>query len=179
MHSKVIFEFCVPEFYHVTNRIFCVISFSETYNVFVGSHDLTNGGATYGIERVLEHPEYNRFGPINDVALIKTSSKIEFNNRVRSIVLDPREIGIDESLTFSKFPMKKRLFDLVLTIFFVTHQQLVGDHRQQMQTINGHIFCKHSHWSLSPRKIATAQMGRSSVKDKCAQFITKAKVHAW
>lgn len=70
--------------------------------MLVGTHDLSVGGAVYKIDNIENHPHYRSDSLINDIALVKVNGIIVFNASVRSIVLDPREIRENESLTFSK-----------------------------------------------------------------------------
>ena len=59
----------------------------------VGTNSLAEGGIKYESERFIVHPEHNKTGEINDIALIKISGKISFSSTVSPIPLPSYDVN--------------------------------------------------------------------------------------
>lgn len=55
--------------------------------VAVGAHRRKNDGKIYLLKAIFNHPKYNKYTIHNDITLLQTIEKIEFNKFVRSIPL--------------------------------------------------------------------------------------------
>lgn len=64
------------------------------FRVMVGAHS-RGEGTRYDVERMVEHPRFNRRTFSNDIMAIQTEKPIVFNNRVRALNL-PRTNTLDQ-----------------------------------------------------------------------------------
>lgn len=66
----------------------CLVE-SEPSSIFVvaGAHTLSAGGTVYNVSQIVLHEKFNATYKENDIALIRTTVDIAFNQRVRPIVL--------------------------------------------------------------------------------------------
>lgn len=70
-------------------------------SIQVGSIELHFGGPPYGISLAIYHPKYDPNVIQNDIALIKTTTPIQFNNNTQPIPLNEDNIPAGETLTLS------------------------------------------------------------------------------
>lgn len=70
---------------HRLNIFYC--RSNQQLTVVVGTNHLQSGGVAYPVAKALYHPNYNQQDIYNDVALIKVSTPIQFNNLVKTISL--------------------------------------------------------------------------------------------
>jgi len=62
--------------------------------VAVGSHNLINDGTELLVERVINHPNYNRPTRLsNDIAIIRVATRIQYSPRVRPVRLPPGNVA--------------------------------------------------------------------------------------
>lgn len=73
----------------------------ENYLVVVGSNKITSGGIPYNVSRIKVHQSYNPRQIINDVAVIRLSSKVTYNRRVSAVGLDNGYVGANASAVLS------------------------------------------------------------------------------
>lgn len=62
--------------------------------VVVGAHHIRADGTVYLLDRVIDHPSFNRANRHNDLSLLRTINKIQFGPRVKPIPL--RRQFVDE-----------------------------------------------------------------------------------
>ena len=65
----------------------------SSYTVVTGSTTLNNGGDRYSVEKIIAHSGYNPNTVENDIALLKVSSPIQFNDNVAAIEPETEHIG--------------------------------------------------------------------------------------
>lgn len=66
----------------------CVIGEEvHSYIAVAGTNTLSNGGTTYNIDGASLHPAYDSLKKCNDIAVLKTSEEIQFNEFVQTIKL--------------------------------------------------------------------------------------------
>lgn len=66
---------------------------ANSVTVVAGSNTLNSGGTRYSIQRIIVHPQYDSFNIRNDIALLRTSSPIEFTNLVQPVALESNDVG--------------------------------------------------------------------------------------
>lgn len=67
----------------------------------VGSNTLDEGGESYSVEEIINHPQYTSSNISNDIALIKLKDEIKFNERVQPIQLPTEDTRGGENLMLS------------------------------------------------------------------------------
>lgn len=72
---------------HCTVRLASI----HTASIFVGAHSYD--GIRYALQQYISHPEYDPNRVKNDIALLKTSHRIQFNARVQPISISRRHIN--------------------------------------------------------------------------------------
>lgn len=55
--------------------------------IFVGAHNYSNDGQSHTLDRIVNHPRYNSGRFLNDISLLQTTQRIQFNDLVRPIAL--------------------------------------------------------------------------------------------
>lgn len=70
-------------------------------NVVVGALHRANGGIVMGVDQITPHGEFDPWSLKNDIALIRTAKKIEFNDQVQPIPLPNEDITDGKSLIIS------------------------------------------------------------------------------
>lgn len=78
-------------------------SYSKASNlaVAVGAHHIQNDGEIYLLDRLINHPAYNKDNLHYDLCLLRTIERIQFNNFVQSIPLRRRFVGEGMTATVS------------------------------------------------------------------------------
>lgn len=69
--------------------------------VVVGTNHLQSGGIAYPVELIVSHADYNPKVINNDVALLKVSTDIQFNNLVQPISLGSSIVGEGKKATLA------------------------------------------------------------------------------
>lgn len=70
----------------------CVVNTQASAIVVVaGAHNLSAGGTVYNVSQIVLHAEYNGTYLENDIALLRTSVDVTFNQRVRQISIGTGE----------------------------------------------------------------------------------------
>lgn len=70
--------------------------------VVVGTNSLTRGGTGYHVEQLIPHTGYASFaGIVNDIALVRVTRDIVFNDRVQPIELPTQDMPAGTQLTLS------------------------------------------------------------------------------
>uniref|UniRef100_A0A4Y0BLF1 Peptidase S1 domain-containing protein n=1 Tax=Anopheles funestus TaxID=62324 RepID=A0A4Y0BLF1_ANOFN len=69
--------------------------------VLVGTNLLNSGGQRYGVEKFFVHSRYNQPKFSNDIALVKLSSTLQFNDLVQPIAYSERELPENATLTLT------------------------------------------------------------------------------
>lgn len=73
----------------------------KTLNIVVGAHHVSKDGTVHWLEKIINHPKYDRRTIANDISLLRTKLKIKLSGRVRVIPLDRRHIGGGENAVVS------------------------------------------------------------------------------
>lgn len=68
---------------------------------YVGAHHISDDGKMYHLDRITNHPAYNKTIQRADISLLRTADAIEFNNRVQPIPVSKRFIGEDQKSIIS------------------------------------------------------------------------------
>lgn len=61
--------------------------------IVVGAHQYEGDGIRYRLDRFINHPEYDPDLTENDVALLRTQSRIQFSYRVRPIAISRKYVN--------------------------------------------------------------------------------------
>ena len=76
--------------FHIQKTILKYLSNKSMVSVKVGHADLASA-TSFDVESMVAHPNYeknyNRMGPIHDIALIKLSEHLEFDDKIAPICL--------------------------------------------------------------------------------------------
>lgn len=67
----------------------------------VGSHRLSRGGQTIRLKAIISHKQYNSQRFINDIALLRTASKIHFTDLIQPIALPAENIAANTKILVS------------------------------------------------------------------------------
>lgn len=69
--------------------------------ILVGTNDLAKGGQYFQVKSFVMHEDYNRPQFANDIAIVKLSESIEYNDKVQPISYDDEEVpdGAELQLT--------------------------------------------------------------------------------
>lgn len=62
----------------------------------VGAYDREKDGTTYCIEKIINHPEFDKLY-LNDLSLLKTSERVRFGQKVAPISISKDFVQADES----------------------------------------------------------------------------------
>lgn len=65
--------------------------------IVTGTNSLTSGGSSYSVIEIKTHPNFNAYTLFNDIAVLKTSSNIQFNELVNAIELGTAFVNGDIS----------------------------------------------------------------------------------
>lgn len=83
---------------HCTDNIFSNTSF---LTIVVGSHHILNDGQFYRLDRIVKHPAYVYRKLRNDISLLRTVKRIEFNAFIQSIPLRKQFVSADVAAVIS------------------------------------------------------------------------------
>lgn len=78
--------------------------FSNISNLVIaaGSHERFYDGQIYYLDRIVNHPAFNETGRLrNDISLLRTIKRIQFNTLVQSISLRKQFVGADVAAVIS------------------------------------------------------------------------------
>lgn len=99
--------------------------------IAVGAHHIQNDGQIYRLERIVMHPDYDRYVHIADVSLLRTTNKIQFNDVVQLIPLRRHFVGEGVVATVSgwgtfrvwKNSYSSILVNLLKSLFFPAYEK--------------------------------------------------------
>lgn len=66
--------------------------------VVAGSTRLSTGGDSYNVEKIIVHPSFNPWELTSDIAVLKVTEDIQFNEYVQPIPLSTQYVGESESV---------------------------------------------------------------------------------
>ncbi|XP_026462411.1 chymotrypsin-1-like [Ctenocephalides felis] len=124
--------------------------------IAVGLTNLGEGGTVYPVEKGIMHEEYEHYDIVNDIALIKVKSPIEFNEKVTTVKLGEDYVGGDVQLR--------------LTGWGVTTNEGIGSPSQKLQVMTAKSLtyedCKNAIYkkTFESQICAQAKKGTGSCK---------------
>lgn len=90
----------------------------------VGAHHLEDDGQIYLLDRVFNHPAYNIENQHNDICLLRTVKRIQFNQRVRSVPLRRRFVDEGAVSTLSGWGQTEMLVRKKLILYNFFHKYI-------------------------------------------------------
>ncbi|XP_078048818.1 chymotrypsin-1-like [Augochlora pura] len=130
---------------YVLTAAHCVegITNLKPYTVHAGTNLLSARGSVYGMEKITIHPSFSSTMIVNDIAVIRVSSPIAFNNLVQPIELEAAEMATGAAVVLTGWgttkvggPVPDKLQEIDLKVY------------SQLQ-------CKLTHWNLKDTHICT------------------------
>lgn len=87
----------IGPYWILTSARYVAYDHPKSYALFVGAHRSQNDGVEHRIDRFFIHPEFNGIDGylVHDIALVRTRTPIEFNERVQPIGLSSTQVGAD------------------------------------------------------------------------------------
>lgn len=66
---------------------------AESFTVRLGTTTLAAGGDSYKLDKLIMHTEYNTYSKQNDIALVRTTTEIQFSDKVQPLPVADFEVA--------------------------------------------------------------------------------------
>ncbi|XP_016843706.1 trypsin-2-like [Nasonia vitripennis] len=122
----------------------CITGKNPKFTVITGSASVSTGGDLHHVSEVIVHSEYDKNTQDNDIALLKLTKPIVYNERQKPIKLSTKPPNAGDLMTISGFGKKGE--DQGYAIFLETANMPVVDHelcarRYIEDPITDNMFC--------------------------------------
>ncbi|XP_059608386.1 trypsin alpha-3-like [Phlebotomus argentipes] len=111
--------------------------------VVLGAHSRTTGGTSFGLTRIVNHPQYNANTIANDVSVVQTTNNIGFTQLIQSIPLGSAFVGGGVTAVASGWGLTSSPGSLAANLQFVNVQTHTNANCRNNIGGNGNLIFDH------------------------------------